>query len=211
MRSGIPPEIDPARRRAWLSNYTLSAWRFAQQAHQGQVRSADGSPYITHPETVADLVHAWGASTWAINIALLHDTLEDGPDVTDEVLRQHFGQVSLTALRALSKQKEMPKPHRRAEALARLGNALQFGLVPVETGLVKLADRAHNMVTSSHLSAADKKALTSDAHYWFAPLASALGMTQLAAWFSTWGCQNDMCSSEALRLLSSFGQQRWPQ
>ena len=48
----------------------------ATEAHEGQTRN-DGSPYIIHPQRVADAIREAGGSEDAQTVALLHDTIED--------------------------------------------------------------------------------------------------------------------------------------
>tara|TARA_B110000503_G_scaffold113794_1_gene170905 strand:- start:4 stop:513 length:510 start_codon:yes stop_codon:yes gene_type:complete len=52
---------------------------FATAAHSaiGQVRKYDGSPYIHHPQRVADTVREFGGSDDMIAAAWLHDVVED--------------------------------------------------------------------------------------------------------------------------------------
>ena len=52
------------------------AYRFSDQAHLGQLRSS-GSPYITHPISVAEICAGWKLDAQAIQAALLHDVMED--------------------------------------------------------------------------------------------------------------------------------------
>jgi (p)ppGpp synthase/HD superfamily hydrolase len=73
--------------------------RFATLAHKGQYRKYTGEEYITHPIAVADLVEQYmdlqGTFSeeeiqTAIQIALLHDTVED-TDTTIETIQNLFG------------------------------------------------------------------------------------------------------------------------
>ena len=50
------------------------AYRFADQAHLGQMRK-NGDPYITHPIAVAQLCTEWKLDAQALCAALLHDVL----------------------------------------------------------------------------------------------------------------------------------------
>ena len=55
------------------------AFTYADNAHAGQLRK-DGSPYITHPLAVAEIVAELELDTDSIIAALLHDCIEDtGP------------------------------------------------------------------------------------------------------------------------------------
>ena len=52
------------------------AYRFADEAHLGQIR-ASGEPYITHPIAVAAQCAEWKLDVQALMAALLHDAVED--------------------------------------------------------------------------------------------------------------------------------------
>jgi guanosine-3',5'-bis(diphosphate) 3'-pyrophosphohydrolase len=65
------------------------AYRFADQAHLGQLRNS-GEPYITHPIAVAAQCAEWKLDAQALMAALLHDALEDC-SVTKVELIERFG------------------------------------------------------------------------------------------------------------------------
>lgn len=69
-----------------------SAISFATEAHSGQF-TRDGLPYILHPLTVMNNVamRYHNALEELLCIAILHDTLEDCPDVTETELETLFG------------------------------------------------------------------------------------------------------------------------
>ena len=56
------------------------AYEMAYRAHDGQFRQS-GEPYIVHPLSVAESVVELGLDTDTVCAALLHDTLEDCPDL----------------------------------------------------------------------------------------------------------------------------------
>lgn len=53
------------------------AWEFAAEAHAGQRRKGDGSPYMLHPLEVAEIIVGDRADEGMVAAALLHDVLED--------------------------------------------------------------------------------------------------------------------------------------
>jgi len=68
---------------------------FAAEHHQGQVRKGTNIPYIVHPMEAAAIVATMSSCPELAAAAVLHDTLEDCPGVTYELLEKEFGaQVS---------------------------------------------------------------------------------------------------------------------
>jgi guanosine-3',5'-bis(diphosphate) 3'-pyrophosphohydrolase len=80
----VPP---PFLERLPLSQ---AAWAYADEAHRGQVRKLDGSPFIAHPVEVARLLHDAGAPDYVVAAGLLHDVVER-TDVTLGDLLERFG------------------------------------------------------------------------------------------------------------------------
>ena len=71
------------------ANFALirSAYEFAANAHDGQLRK-DGSPYVTHPLSVAMIVAGeLHLDSESIVASLLHDTIEDTGTSHEEVSR----------------------------------------------------------------------------------------------------------------------------
>lgn len=61
-----------------MKDLILIASRFAEGAHEGQVRKYTGEPYIEHPRRVAHLVtEAADHTDYMVAAALLHDVVED--------------------------------------------------------------------------------------------------------------------------------------
>lgn len=69
---------------------TAAALDYAAQLHAGQVRKADGAPFIEHPHEVAALLYGAGAPDDLIAAGALHDALEQTP-ITAFDLRRRFG------------------------------------------------------------------------------------------------------------------------
>lgn len=69
----------------------LDAHEFAAEAHAGQDRKGDGSPYIAHPVEVARLLEAEGETDEELlAAAFLHDVVEDTDRSLGEI-RERFG------------------------------------------------------------------------------------------------------------------------
>lgn len=66
------------------------AIKFASAAHEGQYRKGSARPYIVHPMEVADIVSGMTKDEEVISAAYLHDTIEDCPGITREILEAEF-------------------------------------------------------------------------------------------------------------------------
>lgn len=67
---------------------------FAVTAHKGVKRKGDGRPYILHPTAVMHRIYDNKPSKnmyLLMACAVLHDTVEDCPDITHNVLEARFG------------------------------------------------------------------------------------------------------------------------
>ena len=132
----------------------LAAISFADSAHRGQVRE-DGTPYIQHPLAVLHIL--WQASLdlplEAYVTAVLHDVLEDTSVKRNDILLL-AGEDVTAAVEALTRPSF---PRETVEDYVRrlLFDADAEPYVP----LVKLADRIHNLETSSALEAGRAQAL----------------------------------------------------
>jgi len=69
----------------------LDAVACALDAHASQTRKGREAPYVGHPLRVAGLVLEHGGDTDQAVAGLLHDTLEDCPEVDVAMLRSRFG------------------------------------------------------------------------------------------------------------------------
>jgi guanosine-3',5'-bis(diphosphate) 3'-pyrophosphohydrolase len=85
----------------------LRAYRFAEQAHQGQKR-ASGEPYITHCLAVAAILAEMRVQPVLVIAGLLHDTVEDTP-VTLEDIRREFGDEVTRFVDGVTKLSNLPQ------------------------------------------------------------------------------------------------------
>ena len=63
---------------------------FATQAHEGQVRKGTDRPFIVHPLEVGRIVASMTEDEEIISAAILHDTIEDCEEITEEVICREF-------------------------------------------------------------------------------------------------------------------------
>ena len=122
------------------------ALRYAAEKHALQQQTLPDSiiPYAVHVSNVAMEIlvaatHSKDFDTeFAIQVALLHDVLEDTV-VTEEELEEVFGIAVTTGVQALTKDTDLPHEEQMMDSLQRIKNC-----VP-EVRAVKLADIITNL------------------------------------------------------------------
>lgn len=122
------------------------AIKFATAKHQelNQIVPGTNLPYVVHLSNVAmEILIASNHSEnfdldFAIQVALLHDTLED-TYTTFEELETHFGINIAKGVLALTKNDKLPKEQRMNDSLNRIKS------MQPEVWAVKLADRITNL------------------------------------------------------------------
>ncbi len=124
------------------------AYRFAETAHQGQLRD-DGSPYIFHASrTARNAIEQFGIKDpEVLTAALLHDVVED-TDITPQQLEKLFGARTASMVSLLSKPDKRPDEsydQRNARYIEQLESFGSPDLVAL-----KLADRFDN-IDDTHL------------------------------------------------------------
>jgi (p)ppGpp synthase/HD superfamily hydrolase len=95
---------------------TSAALDYAHDRHAGQVRKADGAPFIEHPVEVAWFLYRVGAPDHVIAAGILHDTVEKAGADVDE-LRARFGPATADLVAAVSEDPAIPTYARRKAAL----------------------------------------------------------------------------------------------
>lgn len=129
---------------AWSQDLYIEAYRFAAQAHRGQMMTGSDLPYLWHISVVSMEVMAAVScepacdADLAVLCAVLHDVVEDTP-VTVDGVRREFGAAVAAGVSALSKNPGLPHPDRLPDSLRRIREQ------PREIWMVKLADRITNL------------------------------------------------------------------
>lgn len=163
-----------AEQAAMLENALL----FAEQVHAEQKRES-GEPYIIHPVAVAEIVMNMGMDTESVAAALLHDTVEDGKDITVDMVSERFGADvamlvdGVTKLTISGKQTYITKKQEQAENLRKLFLAIA---ADVRVVIIKLADRLHNMRTLAYCNPYKRMRKAKETLDVYAPLAHRFGM-----------------------------------
>ena len=153
------------------------AYRFADEAHLGQIRSS-GEPYITHPIAVAAQCAEWKLDAQALMAALLHDALEDC-GVTKSELIDRFGAPVAELVDGLTKLDKLhfnTREENQAESFRKMLLAMARD---VRVILIKLADRSHNMRTLGNVPRDKWARISSETLEIYAPIAHRLGLNQV--------------------------------
>lgn len=163
-------------------NYDLdkinAAYLFAKEVHEGQFRNS-GEAYITHPVAVAEIVAGLELDTDSICAALLHDTVEDCPSVTVDLIRRKFGDTVADLVDGLTKLVHIPFADKEEESMENLRKMLLAMSKDVRVIFIKLCDRLHNMRTLSAKPENKQRITALETMNVYAPLAHRLGMQRI--------------------------------
>ena len=166
---GYNPNLDAER--------LFSAFTYADNAHSGQLRK-DGSPYVTHPLAVAEIVAELGLDTDSVIAALLHDCIEDTGATHEEIARQ-FGAAVADMVEGVTKLSRVQYTSKEEEQMENLRKMLMAMAKDIRVVLVKVCDRLHNMRTMNYQSAKKQKEKALETMEIYAPLAHRLGMQRV--------------------------------
>jgi guanosine-3',5'-bis(diphosphate) 3'-pyrophosphohydrolase len=157
-------------------------WRalsFAVDAHSDQKRKS-GEPYVSHPCLVARiLVEELGVDDpETLAAAVLHDTVEDVPEVTSELIGELFGRNVENIVDGCTKIANFSGD--RQSFYAMVHKKLFSGAAArVEVMLVKLADRLHNLRTMGAMPKHKRQKIADETLSVYAPMAKVMGLFQL--------------------------------
>jgi len=150
------------------------AYRFADEAHLGQIRGS-GEPYITHPIAVAAQCADWKLDAQALMAALLHDAIEDC-GVNKPELIERFGAPVAELVDGLTKLEKLAFTTREENQAESFRKMLLAMARDVRVILIKLADRTHNMRTLGDLPRLKWKRIADETLDIYAPIAHRLGL-----------------------------------
>ena len=152
------------------------AYRFADEAHLGQMRNS-GEPYITHPIAVAAQCAEWKLDAQALMAALLHDAMEEC-GVTKHELIERFGAPVAELVDGLTKLDKLQFNTREESQAESFRKMLLAMARDVRVILIKLADRTHNMRTLVDVPRQKWGRIASETLDIYAPIAHRLGLNQ---------------------------------
>ena len=151
------------------------AYQYAEKAHANQKRKS-GEPYFSHPCAVAVILTDLMLDATTIAAGLLHDCVEDVDGVTQETIRQEFGQeveLLVDGVTKLSQLNFASREEAQAETLRKMFLAMAKDIRVV---LIKLADRLHNMRTLKYQKPERQIPIARETLDIYAPLAHRMGV-----------------------------------
>ena len=191
----IPSNYSPEDRA-----HIAEAYQLAEAAFAGQDR-ANGDPYMTHCEGVAEILLELDTSPSMIIAGLLHDATL-GTDLKIEEIQTKFGPsiaglvqgcAKITALQQLSRGDQHPEErtplppappvetdNRKNEIVAETMRKMLLAIGDdIRVIVIKLADRLHNLRTLSAMPPDRQVQIAQDSLDIFSPLANRLGIWQI--------------------------------
>ena len=155
-----------------------AAFEFAAKAHGAQMRK-DGSPFITHPLAVAQIVaEELHLDSESIEAALLHDTIED-TSATHEDISRLFSPTVADLVEGVSKLTRVHYTSKEEEQMENLRKMLMAMSKDIRVILIKLSDRLHNMRTMEYQTPEKQKQKSFETMEIYAPIAHRLGMQKM--------------------------------
>jgi guanosine-3',5'-bis(diphosphate) 3'-pyrophosphohydrolase len=172
-------ELKPLLKDKKLSDIALieKAYHFAKKAHDGQVRK-NGEPYFNHVFATAKNVAELNIDSHTICAAMLHDVLEDSPQITEEEFRKEFGEDITFLVQGVTKLGKLKYQgvERHVESLRKFFIAMAKDIRVV---IIKLADRLHNIQTLEFVKKEKQMRIALETLEIHARLADRLGIAKL--------------------------------
>ena len=154
-----------------------AAFHYADEHHAQQLRK-DGSPFVTHPLAVAEIVADMGLDLDSVIAALLHDTIED-TDATHEEIAKLFGTTVADLVEGVTKLTRVQYTSKEEEQMENLRKMLMAMAKDIRVILIKICDRLHNMRTMAYQSPRKQKEKALETMEIYAPIAHRLGMQKV--------------------------------
>jgi len=154
-----------------------AAYEYAREHHGDQMRR-DGSPYITHPLQVAQIVAEMRLDSESIIAALLHDCIED-TDSTYEDIAKRFSVTIADIVDGVTKLTRVKYSTMEEEQMENLRKMLFAMSRDIRVILIKIADRLHNMRTMEYQTPEKQKKKSFETMEIYAPIAHRLGLAKI--------------------------------
>jgi GTP pyrophosphokinase len=183
--NSIDKAIDILKDSIEFTPILQDALLFCIQAHKTQFRKS-GEPYVVHPILVATITAHFSNDEAMVIAALLHDVVEDTSHKLEDI-QKVYGEDVAHIVNGLTKISEI-KEHELSSSISDeklLSSALTFrkmliaSIGDVRVLVVKLCDRAHNMLTLDALPIEKQKRISEETMVVYAPIAHRLGISSL--------------------------------
>ena len=154
------------------------AYHYAVE-HHGEQKRKDGSPYVTHPIAVAQIVaDELHLDSESIVASLLHDCIED-TDATYDDIAHEFSPTIANLVEGVSKLSRVVYTTKEEEQMENLRKMLMAMSRDIRVILIKIADRTHNMRTMEYQSTEKQRQKSLETMEIYAPIAHRLGMQRM--------------------------------
>ena len=154
-----------------------AAYEYAREHHGNQLRR-DGTPYITHPLQVAQIVAEMRLDSESIIAALLHDCIEDTDSTYDDIAKR-FSPTIADIVDGVTKLTRVKYSTMEEEQMENLRKMLLAMSKDIRVILIKIADRLHNMRTMEYQTPEKQKKKAFETMEIYAPIAHRLGMQKV--------------------------------
>ena len=154
-----------------------AAYEYARDHHGDQLRR-DGTPYITHPLQVAQIVAEMRLDSESIIAALLHDCIEDTDSTYDDIAKR-FSSTVADIVDGVTKLTRVQYSTMEEEQMENLRKMLIAMSKDIRVILIKIADRLHNMRTMEYQTPEKQKKKAFETMEIYAPIAHRLGMQKV--------------------------------
>ena len=155
----------------------FSAFTYADASHNGQLRK-DGTPYVTHPLAVAEIVADLGLDIDSVIAALLHDCIED-TNATHEEIAKRFTEPVAALVEGVTKLSRVQYTSKEEQQMENLRKMFMAMAQDIRVILIKICDRLHNMRTMEYQSPIKQREKSLETMEIYAPIAHRLGMQRL--------------------------------
>ncbi len=154
-----------------------AAYQRALDSHAGQFRK-DGSPYVSHAVSAAQIAADLGLDEDSIVAALLHDCVED-TSLTCEDIAKEFGPTVAEIVDGVTKLTRVQYTSKEDEQMENMRKMLMAMSRDIRVILIKIADRLHNMRTMEYQSPEKQRSKSLETMEIYAPIAHRLGMQRV--------------------------------
>lgn len=153
----------------------IQAYEFASMVHKDQVRKSKEA-YIIHPLSVACILAHMHADAKTIAAGLLHDTIEDGKDISKEKIEILFGPTVANLVEGVTKLEKIDfGNNKELYDAANTRKIIESIMYDIRILIIKLADRLHNMRTEDFQPVNKQIEHSKETMDWYVPFAQLIG------------------------------------